>query len=64
MRGELVFLLGQALATQTLSFKGRAERVEGDGSDVIICAFTRDHNEEGLPLPRELSSRELNSPGI
>jgi hypothetical protein len=33
--------------------KGREERVKGDGSDVIICAFTRDHVEESLPLPRD-----------
>ena len=51
MRGELVSLPGQALAAQTLSIKGREERV-GDGSDVLICAFTRDHDEESLPLPR------------
>ena len=49
MRGELVSLPGQALAAQTLSIKGREERVEGDGSDVLICAFTRDHDEENLP---------------
>ena len=30
MRGELVSLPGQALATQNLSIKGREERVEGD----------------------------------
>ena len=47
----MVSLPGQALATQTLSFKGWEERVEGDGSDVIICVFTRDHGEESLPLP-------------
>ena len=35
------------------SIKGREERVKGDGSDVIICAFTRDRVEESLPLPRE-----------
>ena len=50
MRGELVSLPGQALAAQTLSIKGREERV-GDGSDVLICAFTPDHGEESLPLP-------------
>ena len=51
MRGELVSLPGQALAAQTLSIKGREDRVE-EGSDVLICAFTRDHDEESLPLPR------------
>ena len=35
-----------------LSIKGREEGVEGDGSDVIICVFTRDHGEESLLLPR------------
>ena len=49
----MVSLPGQALATQTLSIKGREEGVEGDGSDVIICVFTRDHGEESLPLPRD-----------
>ena len=48
LRSELVSLPGQALATQTLSIKGREERVKGDGSDVIICVFTRDHVEESL----------------
>ena len=57
MRGELVSLPGQALAAQTLSIKGREERVEGDGSDVIICVFTRDHDEESLPLPREAKAK-------
>ena len=51
LRGELVSLPGQALATQTPSIKGREERVEGDGSDVLVCAFTPDHCEESLPLP-------------
>ena len=51
LRGELVSLPGQALAAQTLSIKGREERIEGDGSDVLICAFTPDHGEESLPLP-------------
>ena len=51
MRSELVSLPGQALATQTLSIKGREERVKGDGCDVLICAFTLDHSEESLPLP-------------
>ena len=46
----MVSLPGQALATQTLSIKGREEKV-GDGSDVLICAFTPDHGEESLPLP-------------
>ena len=49
----MVSLPEQALAAQTLSIKGREERVKGDGSDVIICAFTRDLDEESLPLPRE-----------
>ena len=44
-------LPGQALATQTLSIKGREEGVEEDRSDVIICVFTRDNGEESLPLP-------------
>ena len=52
MRGELVSLPGKALAAQTLSLKGREERVEGDGSDVLICAFTRDPLRSCLPLPR------------
>ena len=51
MRGELVSLPGQALVTQTLSIKAWEERAEGDGSDVIICAFTPDHGEESLLLP-------------
>ena len=52
MRGELVLvsLSGQGLAAQTLSFKGRKKRVEGYGSDILIGAFTRDHDEESLPL--------------
>ena len=49
---------GQALAAQTLSIKGREERVEGDGRDVLICAFTPDHIEESLPLPA-VSSDDL-----
>ena len=51
MRGELVSLAGQALAAQTLSIKGREERVERDGSDVLICAFTPDHVEKRMLLP-------------
>ena len=57
MRGELVSLLGQALAAQTLSIKGREERVEGDGSEVLICAFNPDHVEESLPLPGDDNMR-------
>ena len=38
---KLVSLPGQGLAAQTLSIKGREERVKEMGSDVIICAFTR-----------------------
>ena len=38
---------------QTLSIKGREERVKGDGSDDIICAFTRDRVEESLQLARD-----------
>ena len=52
VRSELVSLSGQALATRTLSCKEREERVEEDGSDVIICVFTRDHSEKSLLLPR------------
>ena len=40
---------GKLLATQTLSIKGREERVERDRSDVIICIYTQ---EENLPLPQ------------
>ena len=54
----MVSLPGQALATQTLSIKGREERVKGDESDVIICAFSRDRIEESLPLPREEEKTE------
>ena len=55
----MVSLPGQALAAQTLSINGREERVKGDGSDVIICAFTRDHVEESLPLPRVFLSSHI-----
>ena len=40
----------QALAAQTPSIKRREERAEGDGSDVLICAFTPDRGEESLLL--------------
>ena len=43
------------MATQTLSIKGREERVKGNGSDVLVCAFTPDHGEESLPLPGEFT---------
>ena len=32
--------------------RDREEREKGDESDVLICAFTWDHAEESLPLPR------------
>ena len=47
----MVSLPGQALTAQTLSIKGREERVEGNGSGVFICDFTPDHVEESLLLP-------------
>ena len=49
---ELVSLPGQALAAQTLSIKGREERVKEMGVMSSSVHSPGDHVEESLPLPR------------
>ena len=52
LRSELVSLPGQALAAQTLSIKGREERVKEMGVMSSSVHLPGDHVEESLPLPR------------
>jgi len=47
----LVSLPGQALAAQTLSIKGREERVKEMGVMSSSVHSPGDHDEESLPLP-------------
>ena len=51
LRSELVSLPGQALAAQTLSIKGREERVKEMGVMSSSVHSLGDHVEESLPLP-------------
>ena len=48
---ELASLPGQALAAQTLSIKGREERVKEMGVMSSSVHSPGDHGEESLPLP-------------
>ena len=47
----MVSLPGQALAAQTLSIKGREERVKEMGVMSSSVHSPGDHDEESLPLP-------------
>ena len=49
----MVSLPGQALAAQTLSIKGREERVKEMGVMSSSVHSPGDHVEKSLPLPRE-----------
>ena len=57
LRSELVSLPGQALAVQTLSIKGREERVKEMGVMSSSVHSPGDHVEESLPLPLVLVMR-------
>ena len=51
----MVSLPGQALAAQTLSIKGREERVKEMGVMSSSVHSPGDHGEESLPLPPGIS---------